>query len=386
MKRVILLCVVLIQQAVLPAIVHALADAAGPMVNARLGDSAYEHHLEGSVSDGQGASIVVRKRSVGVATGPWRSWVWSVGPSGNLVRETALKEPNQLPDADSSEVSAVAKLSDGSLVCLMMTKAGELRLARVSGESVAWSPGGNMAGTDLHIVQMIASSDGNLILMGRRGGRPAYLKVTLNGVKVWERHPETDSPGVVFDGVAAVDGGAFLVADYWNGDPYIIGDSSVWIARIDAGGSVVSQRKIAGRRPRIASSSGEDGVVVVYDQSNTVAQKIALQEFSGSLEPGWSTAVLANPKGLETFKVAALRHGGFGVAGGDDLKMFAAQIGPDGKTAWEFRSATIQSSDFSVVAGAGELYLIYPVISIIEANFHKQLNTKIQISVFKTER
>ncbi len=368
----------------MPAMAFAPGEPVALIASSKLGADAFEHHFEGAASTGLEEAVVIKKRMVGVSTGPWRSFVWSVGPSGQLTHEVALNAPNQLPNADGPDVAAITRLSDGALVCALITEKGELKLARVTGNDVVWSTTNSVIGADLRITRMVQASDGNFILTGQRSGHATYLKIAPNGIRIWEHKPESEGLGVAFDAVPTNDGGAFVTAGFWNGDPYMIGESSVWIAKVDANGIISNYKKIPGRRPRIAPT-GDGGFVLVYDKSTTVAQKITLQAYEKTLEPAWSTEVLSNTRGLETFKVVQRPGGGYIVAGGDDLKLFTAVFASDGKKLSQYKSDSIQSSDYNVVATGSEFFLIYPVISLIEANFRKQLNTKIQVSVFKVE-
>lgn len=366
----------------LPTALYAVALTVTSASKARLGEDAFEHRYAAAIVRGPDVMLALQKRSVGNSPGLWKSWIWSIDSTGKLLQAQELVEPNQPPDVEGPEVTAMTALTDGAVACAVVTRTGELKIVRVApGKDPSWSLGDKSLGNTLRITRIFQTADGNLLIVGQHRGKASYMKYTVSGTRLWELSFDNSIPGAVFDGIPTPDGGAYLVADFWKNDPYMMGDSSVWIAKVGTNGDVTKQQKLSGRRPRIASSNG-DGFVLAYDQSETVAQKIMLQKFGSTLDPSWSSDILSNTRGLETFKVEQLNQGGFVVAGGDDLTLSASLVDPDGKKSWTFKDKDTRSSDFNILIAKDQFFLIYPVISVVEIGSKRQLNTKIGISSF----
>jgi hypothetical protein len=382
MKKLILL-VVLVRALLLPT--HIDAEAAVKLTfGSKFGEDAFEHRYEGGVAAEGRLFVALKKRSVGETSGPWASWIWSIDTTGKLIRTLELREPNQLPAVDGPDVAGMTMLHDGSLACAVITRKGELKIARIADKDVTWSLGDKTIGGDLHISRLFPTSDGNLIIVGQRTGQPLYMKVTPAGLKVWERRPDHEGRGIVLDGVPTSDGGGFIVADYWDGDPFMMGESWIWIAKVDTTGAIVRQKRFRGRRPRMAASD-RNSFVLVYDESSSVSQRILLQAFEETLDPAWSTAVVENQRGLGTFKIDRVMQEGFVVTGGDDLKLFVSLFDTAGKDLWSLRDPATQSSDFDVSATKDAFFVVYPVVSTLEVGSHRHLNTKIGVLSFRVE-
>lgn len=372
-------------QVITPPNTRATEIPVTPTSQLQLGDDAFEHRYETSVATEERLFVALKKRPAGQTTQAWTLWIWSIDSTGKITQTLELTEPNQSPTLDGPDIPAITVLRDGSLACATVTKKAGLRLGRIKDGHVNWTARDTSIDTNLYISRMVPASDDNLLVLGRTGTRPIYMKITPDGHKLWQRISDDNKPGVVFDGIATNDGGGILVTDFWNGDPFMIGESWIRIAKVDTNGTVTSEKKIRGRRPQIAPS-GRGGFVIVYDQSESVGQQVALQAFDERFGPTWSKAVLANKRGLSTLKIAGTMQDDFVIAGGNDLSLFISVVGSGGRDEWSFEDEHTQSSDFNVLSTQNGFVVVYPLISTIDIGLHRALNTKIGVRYFIVNR
>ncbi len=343
----------------------------------QFGDDAFDHRYQRAEAQSNGLVVGVGRRSAANSGEPWASWLWFVNRKGELERTVEIKGTDRLPgDAEGTEIGGLAMLEGGSIMASLQSGKAPPILNLVGKSAVSLPVANPVLGEQTVISKIFQTTDRNVLLVGSRIGKAIFIKVTPDGEKLWEQTLPGGTASAILGGLATEDGGAVLVADFWSGDPFFQGQSTVWVGKIDATGKVRSEQKFTGRRPRLAKT--EAGYLVVLDRSSSVSQDIRVQALTDTLDISWSSPVLSTDRGVATFRIVPAGNGSL-VVGSHNLKLWASRLDAAGKPIWRYSDPQIQSSDFDLTSVGNRAYVVYPLISTFMVGSKRRLNNKVGV-------
>jgi len=269
--------------------------------------------------------------------------LWSIDGTGKQVRETQLVDPSAgAKGTNTASIRDIRVLADGRAVLLVDFEAGRPSLVTVDkGGKQSASHQVLPAGRSPTLFQIVPSANGKQLLIGHESLDALAILVDATGAVLWEKKQDRGRMEFLVDGLPTTDGGFVLVGNSGQYDALRAGPSSVWVGYYDAAGTLTSEVTFKGRYGRIARSES-GGLALLYDESDSNAQRIVVKGLDAKLGETWRVPLLETTTGFSDFRIAPLANGGFVAAGGRNGTPYLAVVDRAGKVSKTFEGQPVE--------------------------------------------
>jgi hypothetical protein len=179
------------------------------------------------------------------------------------------------------------------------------------------------------------------LIVGATGLQPLLVQIDASG-RVLRKLQIQEETGAA---VAAFPGPGEDMTVLVESANYV--DPRFWVGRVRADGSIAGRAELAGRP--LDLESGSDGRCAVLVALSGVAQQdIVAKGFDADFKLQWSRTVVAGQAAVGGFKLAALRDGGYLLAGKRDRGLWLGRVDANGKELWSSWTDPRQRQDLEV--------------------------------------
>lgn len=301
-------------------------------------------------------------------------WMWKINEAGHKKIEVNLK------NIKVGKTSLLLKTIQSMVLCgdetiMLITKSelDKIIVVKINfkGE-VLYS---DIIGSTKQISKILATSDGNYLLMGEEGGYPSVMKIDERGKELWSKTFKQNNYGRYIDGISTNDAGFILVENSGASAKSMDNTPDIFIAKYNAKGEKENEKYLSGRNGNIVMGQN-NSLVILYDKSHTATQDIWAQAYDKNLAPLWDCNITITPFGFYPFKIAALQNGDYVVAGQiiASGKTWLSYIDSSGVKKWDYVSPrAVFAVDTDVACTDASCYLVesIPTLQTRETDVRK---------------
>ncbi len=300
------------------------------------------HYTICAATPGSNLCVILAGSSVGSQiTTNGELFLWKMGVDGNVTTQLRLnlpERPQSLIPLVRRYVRDILELKGGGMLLITEITEGSPAIVRLSagGDVVLNASIPAIAGLPAELLasRLVATTDGNFVILGEFRRSAVLLKMDRDGNLLWQRKLEGPNRQFFVDAVPTEGGGLVAVANSGTYNKYGFGISDVWVAAFDADGKETRRTRFAGRQGSICR--GQNGnVAVVFDKTMGTGQDIWMRLLDADLKPLWAKAVVSVQRGFSSpFRVVSAPGSGFMVAGLRDFTMWISKRDKDGEGVW----------------------------------------------------
>lgn len=268
------------------------------------------------------------------ASGSVSSWIWRVGPDGATRGTYRLEEPpeQQAAPVSYSDVKGVMPLHDGGVLVVVGFAGDRPWLVRLDadGRQVAAAPiSGRRDRSEFIVSRVIATPDGQYVLLGHTGLDALVVKIDATGKVLWEHRDDRGKMDFYVDGLANPDGSLLVVGNSGTYDYNFDGESVVFVRLFDRNGKPQTEKTWPGREGSVARGA-DGGYAIVYDRSTSVGRRIVMQVLGPNLDEQRSVSVAEFAEGRGRFAVFQAGRGtDFLVSGPQASRAYVVRVGSE---------------------------------------------------------
>ncbi len=318
------------------------ADAAEPIAGRRvLGEDAYFYRPSaialapnGAIYTAGTAAFADPANARALSRPPVMFWVWKVGVDGSLQR---IELTNPIPGRSVPEsfraISRIVPLTDGGAALVVEFVPGQPYLVRLDSKGapvVSRSVPGLTQ--DARILDMVPTTGGHFLLVGRDGGDALVMEIDADGAKVWNRTFDRGSIEQFTSVIAAAN--SYVIAGEVS-DGTIANPRKVWLMRISRSGTVMNETTFGGRNPSLAAWAGGD-LAITYDSGLRFDENVLIRGLGGDLQPRWETVLLRVSNTVPTAPRIAATSDGFVVGGSKSGQLVLWRVDSAGHIVWSY--------------------------------------------------
>lgn len=179
----------------------------------------------------------------------------------------------------------------------------------------------------LAIRRFEAVADKGFLIVGSTGSLPALVMLDTAG-RVLSRVVVADQGAAAVAAQVSVSGDFIALVESAN---YI--DPRFWVGRVRADGSIAGKAEMAGK-PLDLDVAPDGKVVVLLEQAGVAHRDVIAKGFDREFGQQWSRTVVGGQANTTGFRVAALRKGGYFLAGKRDRGLWLSRIDAGGVEMW----------------------------------------------------
>jgi hypothetical protein len=328
--------------------------------------STVDYELNGVAPAGDALWLVVGVRPWGALGAAQRHELWRIDSRGERVNATDLTSigrPGKPVDSDSTLVGLTA-LPDGhaailfqgpdTLDCLVIDESGKV----VSNRSIT------SAVPDAFITRVRASSDGNVLAVGRQGTQSALLKLRPSGQLI--TNLRVPGVSVLEDVFETADGYAAL------GSSLEGATGEVWVGKISVDGGIGAKAAFTGVNPSLSPNPRGLGYVLTYETNADKGRHVVVQGLTPAMSPAWTTTMPDMVPGLRPYAAEPIGDSDFLLVGAGARSVPLVQrLKANGQAVWRYEHREPQMT--MTLLGSSGLnrwngdYLVAFTLSVVEA-------------------
>jgi len=333
MCMVVAACIVLMQ---------VRAQSAEPFASRRvLGENAYFYRPSaiavapnGTVYAAGTAAFAVRADAQALGRPLVSFWVWKISADGSLQRiELASPIAGRSVPESFRAISRIVPSTDGGAALVVEFVPGQPYFIRLD------SKGAPVVSTsvprltqDARILDMVPTTGGHFLLVGRDGRDALVMEIDANGAKVWNRTFDRGSIEQLTSVIAAAN--SYVIAGEIS-DGTIANPRKVWLMRISRSGAVMNETTFGGRNPSLAARAGDD-LAITYDSALRFDENVLIRGLGGDLQPRWETVLLRLSNTVPTTPRIAATSDGFVVGGSKSGQLALWRVDSAGHIVWSY--------------------------------------------------
>lgn len=325
--------------------------------------------------------------------GNYSLWLWKINQKGEKIHEFEIRNPTQdakLPQSPYS-IRSISTRDNGELFLVVEFSSDHHSLLKINkiGEVVSIKQIPNI--DHAKIAKLVLSPNETIYLLGRKFKDGLVMKIGLDGNLIWEKlfkRNRLAGAAEAFDAFPVKEEGTIIIGNAGAFCDFCIGESEVWMVKLDKAGNIQAEYSLQGRNGSIARA-GKNGFFVVYDRNDLtrkdqkiMTQEILVQAMDMNLKPLWNTRLMTIPQNVGKFKTIEAAGGGFIVVGEKSNKLSVARFDKKGKEMWSFLDLLPferTSLNYYMASRNNQFFILYSAFKI---NEKRQRNEKVGLIKF----